>query len=190
VTVEWRDGKGFDVDEWLEDLQPRTAEARVTVRYDLIDEHQRLELKLAESSDGDDRHRFAEKIVALEQEIADAEKVFTFADIGGRWLALIGEHPPTKDQLEHDKSLDHNPETFPPAAIAECSVDPKLTVRQVERLREKLRLVEWQKLWAAVLEANLGVAAAPKSLLAGAVLRMNGVSATTPAPVGSPAASS
>jgi hypothetical protein len=180
----------WDVDAWLDGYQPRSVEARVTVRYDLIEEHQRLELKLAGSSADDDRHKLAEKIVALEGEIAAEEKVFTFRDIGGRWLALIGEHPPTKDQLEGDAQLDHNPETFPPAAIAESSTDPKLSVRQVERLREKLRLVEWQKIWAAVLEVNLGVAAAPKSLLAGAVLRMNGASVTTPAPEGSPAASS
>lgn len=180
----------FDIDSWLDNYQPRTTEASITVRYDLLDEHQRLELKLAEARDDPERRHLAEKVVALEDEIAESTKVFTFHDIGGRWIALIGEHPPTKAQVEGDANLDHNPETFPPAAIAESSVDPKLTVRQVERLRDKLRLVEWQKLWAAVLEANLGVAAAPKSLLAGAVLRLNGVSATTPAPEGSPAASS
>jgi hypothetical protein len=180
----------FDVDDWLDHYQPRTSEARIAVRYDLIDEHQRLELKLAESSADTDRRKLAEKIVSLEDEIVAEERVFTFRDIGGRWLALIGEHPPTKDQLGVDSGLDHNPETFPVAAIVESSADPKLTVRQVERLREKLRLVEWQKLWGAVLEANLGVAAAPKSLLAGAVLRLNGASVTTPAPAESPAASS
>jgi hypothetical protein len=180
----------FDIDTWLDNYQPRTTEAEITVRYDLLDEHQRLELKLAQAGDDEERRRLAEKIVALEDEIGTQTKVFTFHDIGGRWLALIGEHPPTKEQVEGDANLDHNPETFPVHAIAESSIDPKLTVRQVERLREKLRLVEWQKLWAAVLEANLGVAAAPKSLLAGAVLRLNGVSATTPVPAASPEASS
>jgi hypothetical protein len=181
----------FDVDAWLDDYQPHTSEARVCTRFDLLTEHTKLEDKLAASGpDGDDRHKLAERIVALETEIAETEKVFKFHDIGGRWLALVGEHPPTKDQLAADPALDHNPDTFPPAVIAESSTEPKLTVRQVERLREKLQMVQWQKIWAATLEANLGMVAVPKSLLAGAVLRLNGASATTAVPKGSPAASS
>jgi hypothetical protein len=180
----------FDIDTWLDSYKPRVVEATIVVRYDLLDEHQRLELKLAEAGDTQERRRLAEQVVALEGEIAAEAKVFTFHDIGGRWMALIGEHPPTKAQVEDDANLDHNPETFPPAAIAESSSDPKLTVRQVERLRERLRLVEWQKLWAATLDANLGVVAAPKSLLAGAVLRLNGASANTLVAGASPAASS
>jgi len=174
----------WDVDSWLDSYEPKTAEVRIVNRYDLIDEHARLDIKLATVPE-EERRGLAEKIVALEAEIEAAEKVFWFRDIGGQWLALIGDHPPTKDQLETDSGLDHNPETFPPAAVAASSFDPKLSVRQVERLREKLRLPDWQKLWAATLEANLGVAAAPKSLLAGAVLRSNGASETMPARKGS-----
>lgn len=180
----------FDVDAWLDDYQPRTSEARVTIRFDLVDEHERTEAKLALATTDAERRKLAEKIMALESEIEASEKVFTFRDIGGRWLALVGEHPPTKDQLEADPKLDNNPETFPPAAIAESSVSPRLTVRQAERLREKLRLPEWQKIWAAALEANLGMVTAPKSLLAGAYLRRNGSSGRTRASKGSRAASS
>jgi hypothetical protein len=174
----------WDVDDWLDSYEAKTAEARIVNRYDLIDEHARLDIKLATVPEGE-RRQLAEKIVALEAEIDAAEKVFTFQDIGGQWLALIGEHPPTKDQLEVDKQLDHNPETFPVAAVSASSLAPKLSVRQVERLREKLRMPDWQKLWAATLEANLGVVGAPKSMMAGVVLRQNGVSATTPVRKGS-----
>lgn len=180
----------FDVDAWLDDYQPHTAEARICTRFDLLDQHARLEQDLATATTDAKRRTLARKVVKLEAEIEAVEKVFTFADIGGQWLDLIGKHPPTKDQLVADKNLDHNPETFPIAAVAASSSQPKLTDDQVKKLRGKLQFVQWQKLWAATLEANLGLALAPKSLLAGAVLRRNGGSGTTPAPEESPAASS
>lgn len=180
----------FDVDAWLDGYQPHTAEARICTRFDLAEQHVRLEQDLASASTESRRKMLARKLVKLEAEIEAVEKVFVFADIGGEWLNLIGKHPPTKAQLGVDKTLDHNPETFPAAAIAASSSAPKLTVEQVERMRTKLQFVQWQKLWAAALEANLGLATAPKSLLAGVVLRQNGGSGTTPARGGSPAASS
>lgn len=180
----------FDVDAWLDGYQPHTVEVRICTRFDLAEQHAKLEQDLAAASSASRRKTIARKVVKLEAEIEAVEKVFTFADIGGDWLDLIGKHPPTKDQLAADRTLDHNPETFPVAAIAASSSVPKLTVDQVKRMRSKLQFVQWQKLWAAALEANLGMATAPKSLLAGAVLRTNGGSGTTPAPAGSPAASS
>jgi hypothetical protein len=180
----------FDVDAWLDDYKPRTAVAHVCTRFDLLTEHAEVERKLTEARTDAERRKFAQRIVALEAELAEAEKTFTFADIGGRWLALIGEHPPTKEQLEADPKLDHNPETFPPVAVAESSVEPKLTVRQVERMRERLQMTQWTKIWGATLEANIGMAAVPKSLLAGAVLRLNGSSGRTAARKGSRARSS
>jgi hypothetical protein len=180
----------FDVDAWIDDYQPHTAEARVCTRFDLLEQHTKLEQDLAASATDAKRRTLARKIVKLEAEIEAVEKVFTFADIGGLWLDLIGKHPPTKDQLKADGKLDHNPETFPIAAVVASSLTPKLTEDQVRKLRGKLQFIQWQKLWAATLEANLGMVTAPKSLLAGAVLRRNGGSGTTPAPKESPAASS
>jgi hypothetical protein len=180
----------FDVDDWLDNYQPHTAEARICTRFDLADQHAKLELDLASATSDSRRRTLARKIVKLEADIEAVEKVFTFSDIGGQWLDLIGRHPPTKDQLAADRNLDHNPETFPVAVMAASSAAPKLTVDQVKRLREKLQFIQWQKLWAATLEANLGMATVPKSLLAGVVLRRNGASGTTPAPAASPAASS
>jgi hypothetical protein len=180
----------FDVDAWLEEYQPLTVEARVCTRFDLLEQHAKLEADLGAASTEAKRKTLARKIVKLEADIEAVEKVFVFADIGGRWLDLIGKHPPTVDQLKADKTLDHNPDTFPVAVVAESSSAPKLTVDQVQKLRDRLRLPEWQKLWAATLEANLGMATVPKSLLAGLVLRQNGRSATTPVATESPAASS
>jgi len=180
----------FDVDAWIEDYQPHTVEARICTRFDLLDQHIKLEQDLAAATTDARRKTLARKVLKIEAEIEAVEKVFTFADIGGQWLDLIGKHPPTKDQLAADPKLDHNPESFPIAAVAASSSSPDLTEDQVKKLRGKLQFVQWQKLWAATLEANLGMAIVPKSLLAGLVLRQNGGSETTPAPEESPAASS
>jgi hypothetical protein len=180
----------FDVDAWLADYQPHTTEARVCIRFDLIARHTELESDLAVAETDDRRRQLAHQIVELEAEIEAAEKVFVFADIGGQWLDLIGKHPPTQAQLDEDKTLDHNPETFPVVAVAASSSDPKLTVEQCKTLRTKLQFIQWQKLWMATLEANLGMSTIPKSLIAGVVLRLNGASETTPALEESPAASS
>lgn len=180
----------FDVDAWLDDYQSHTAEARICTRFDLLEQHAKVEQDLMAATTDAKRKTLARKVVKLEADIEAVEKVFTFADIGGQWLDLIGKHPPTKDQLKADGKLDHNPETFPIAAVAASSSQPKLTEDQVRKLRGKLQFVQWQKLWGATLEANLGMVTAPKSVLAGAVLRRNGGSGTTPAPAGSPAASS
>jgi hypothetical protein len=181
---------GFDVDAWLDDYQPRTVEVRICTRYDLLEQHTRLEQQLAGEQSQSRRKTLARKLVKIETEIEAVEKVFTFQDIGGVWLDLIGKHPPTEAQLKADKNLDHDPESFPVAAVAASAQIPELTLDQVVRLRSKLQFTQWQRLWGAVLEANLGLATAPKSLLAGVVLRQNGGSGTTPARKGSPAASS
>lgn len=181
---------GFDVDTWLDDYQPRTVETRICTRYDLVEQHAKLEQQLATETTDTRRKTLARKITKLEQEIEAVEKVFLFADIGGQWMDLIGQHPPTKVQLDADKNLDHNPETFPVAAVAASSSQPELTEDQVKRMRSKLQHTQWEKIWGATLEANLGMVIAPKSVLAGLVLRRNGASGTTRAPAGSPAASS
>lgn len=180
----------FDVDDWIDGYEPRTVEVRICTRYDLLDQHAKLEGQLAVETGDARRKTLARKITKLETEIETLEKVFVFADFGGQWMDLIGHHPPTKAQLDADKNLDHNPETFPVAAVAASSSQPKLTEDQVKKLRARLQHTQWQKIWGAVLEANLGLASAPKSVLAGLVLRRNGASGTTPAPAGSPAASS
>lgn len=179
-----------DVDAWLDDYQPLTTEARICIRFDLLTRHAALDSELAAATTDNHRRTLARDIVDLEAEIEASEKVFEFVDIGGRWLDLIGKHPPTREQLAADESLDHNPETFPVAAVAAASSSPKLTLEQVQRMRSVLQFTQWQKLWVATLNANLGMAMAPKSLLAGVIHRMNGASETTPALEESLAASS
>lgn len=181
----------FDVDEFIADLEPRTAEARVLrVRVDLRERHAALEAELKAALETDAREnreplapQLAEQLAELEAEIEQAETVvFRFRSIGTRkWLDLLAEHPPTKDQLRQKQGLDHNPLTFPVAAVAASSDEPKLTVAQARALESNLDLSEWEKIWQATLAANLGGDGSPKSVLAGTILRLRERSATTAA---------
>lgn len=172
----------FDIDEFVAGYERRVERVRICMRAGLLAEHARLEQELldARQADGDNLHELAAQISELEDEIRAAEREFTFGALSSEaWQDLLRAHPPTKDQLESDRGLDHNPLTFPPAAVAASSVEPVLTVEAAKKLRSTLQFSDWQKLWGATLAANLEVSAAPKSVLATAVLRLSGDSSTS-----------
>lgn len=188
----------FDVEEFLAEATPREAVARVCSRQDLLARHAELEAELTEAHQGDLREnrepespRIAQQIVDLEAEIAGTEREFRFRAIGRRaWADLLAKYPPTKDQQRAHPGLDHNPDRFPVAAIAASAVAPTLTVDQAKLLEERLNLAQWEKLWGACLDANLGGSDRPLSVAAGMTLRASGGSGTTAASEGSLAASS
>lgn len=177
----------------------RTASARILLRQDLVARHRELEDRIRVELDLDNNLNrvpvaptLAGELAELEAEIDAAKRTFTFRSIGKRaWADLIREHPPTKaQQKESQGRLDHNPETFIPAAMSACSVDPVMTVDDVAELEQALNQAQFDALWGAVYDANLGGLAAPKSMMAGIGRRMNERSATTAASEESPAASS
>jgi len=58
-----------------------------------------------------------------------------FRSLGSKlYDAIVTEHQPTKEQKKEGNQW--NPDTFPPALIAACSVDPRLTVEQATSLWE------------------------------------------------------
>lgn len=184
------------VDDLLAGFHP--VEATVSILFDarLLAEHADLEGRLAgiRKSDvgglagSDEAHELADELAVLEARMDAASAPFTFRSIGRQaWRRLIGEHPPTREQAR--QGLDHNPDTFPVAAIAASCVAPEITVADVERLEAALNYAQFDKLWAGCLEANLGGGATPKSV-AGSILRSSAALASTAAREVSRAASS
>lgn len=187
----------WSIDEFLGEYQTPTIEVGVCPRRDLVNEHARLDEELAKSrlsslgtlAESSDQHDAAERLQELEDEIAAATRTFRFKALSRqRWRALMAEHAPDKEHKAD--GLDFNPETFPPVAISACSDAPAITKDQAARLVDTLPLGEFQKLWAAVLDVNIGVTQTPKSALATGILRMNGGSSTTAPPEESLGASS
>ena len=192
--------EAFDRDAFLRDYQPSVVEVRIVMAGALLLVHQKLEEELTGARAAASGVMFdaevtelGRRVRELEAEIAESERVYTFRGVSHReWQDLIRAHPPTDKQRKELPELDHNPETFHLAAIAASSHDPQLTPDDVQFLRDNLVFTEFEKLWGGALEANLGVVASPKSLLAAAidVVSQNGGSSTTARQEASPGASS
>ena len=186
----------WTVDDFLGEYEAPTTEVEVCPRPELVIRHQELERRLVEagqsssSSLADSGSKdLARELQELEQEMSETARKFRFRALSRRrWRSLLAAHPPLK-QHKLD-NFDYHPETFPVAAIAACAIEPVMTPEDAGKLEDLLPLGQFQKLWGAVLDVNLGVSDAPKSMLATAILRMNGASSTTAAPGESPGASS
>ena len=69
------------------------------------------------------------------------EYVFTLRAIGSKaYDVLVGMHPPTADQKKEGSA--YNPDTFGPALISACSVNPHITPNEAKELWES---DEWSR---------------------------------------------
>ena len=120
---------------------------------------------------------------ALAAEIEDSVQVFRLqATPLPDWLALQGEHPPTEEERAAGEFA--HPDTWEPAAVAACAVDPTMTVEQAARMRGLVAAAEWAQLRDAVIRLHTG-GAGPKSRLLSALRRASVVSSDTPPSTGS-----
>lgn len=169
------------LDGYLDEIRPLTVEERISFRGDLIAELQRLERDLhravvedQDSNDPDQAPAIARRLLELQEELRASERPFVFASIGDTaWGKLRDLHQPTEAQIAAaGYRPDHDPDTFPVAAMAASLIDPDgVTEDGIRRLREKLNDGQWDVLWGACLAANRGVGTLPKSESASAVIR-------------------
>lgn len=183
----------WTLDDFAKAHKPARATARVGFRQDLWDDHARLEAEMVAALRDDSlesgEQDLAEQVQALEAQMAESEQSFTFQSVGRQaWTKLLAEHPPSPEHRE--MGSDHNPETFPPAALALSAADPVITLETATAMFDTLNIAQWNRLWNAVLTANIGGGEAPKSAVATAVRRLLAPSSTTAAPEASLEASS
>lgn len=113
----------------------------------------------------------AEKMAALREEHAAAFHEFVCeAKPRAEWLALRSAHSP-RDGHPEDGGV-FNSDTFPPAAVAACLVDPEPTPDVIGWLEENLTSGDWDALGVLCWAINEGNREAPKaervsSILAG-----------------------
>lgn len=180
----------MNIDDLIATAQPRTEVVRICARGDLVSRHQEAVARLRESTSGDDSlagnpatQAAAGEVVAIEAEQDAATVDFTVHAVSRQvWADLLAKHPPSAE--DRRAGHDHNPQTFPVAAIAACVDD--LSVEQATKLSEVLHMGEWNKLWVTVIGLNVTGTPTPKLAAATDLLRANEPSSTTSLPEESP----
>ena len=196
-------GRARDTTSW------RRVETCRLYKPALLEAHSELEL-LLESTIADDVEqnrtarapKIADRIVELEEEIESSVKTYRVGSLTFRgYNELLAAHPPTRAQLKDHVArsgddwrtrtvLDHNPDTFRPALISACSIEPELSVQEANDLEDELPPDQLDLLYQTCLALNRQGNQPPKSLPAGAIRRLNGQSEDIAARGESPEASS
>lgn len=195
------------LDSVIDEIKPVVRRATICVRGDLVDRIRQLAVQAKEQARADEESNEPDRAPELWAQVAELreqakahEHEFTFASIGVRaWGDLAAEYPPTEEQRKSYAAmmqlLDHNPKTFPAAAMgascthidgepAEASHDSFL------RLERKVTRDAWQRLWEACYAANTEADDLGKSVAATAPMRPSPPSSTTAANGASPDRSS
>lgn len=182
----------------------RTKTVRILLHQGMVAEHARLvaarDAAVAASGDEIGRSELArsltDDVAAYEVEMDAACVEFRLRSMGRRdWLTLLAAHPPTKEQVAEARKAERqapefDTDSFPSAAIAASMVDPEMSVEQVAELADVLTVQQFNLLWSAVLDVNVGGGDLPKDMLGGVIRRLSDGSGKQPTTTGSPVPSS
>lgn len=164
-------GQALSLDEIRAKFVAREKAVDLITDGGLLAEHERLtaELERATSMPADSlagsatARELAEQVRALEERIAEATVTFRVRGLGrNQFRRLLAEHKGEGDDV-------FDPDTFPVALIAACSLDPVMTEEQAASLADVLTDGQWQELYDAAFGACREVDGVPFSLLASAV---------------------
>lgn len=159
--------------EWQQEASKDRTSVQVCLDRALVSELEDATAELRKAQgDGmlDGAAELQERVDALRSEVEAKTRTLTFESIGRReWRKLLAEHPPTEQQKRD--GADHNPETFPQAAIAASCIEPGLTTEQAEWLAAELPLMKFEEVWATCLAVNIK-GADEKKAVASASLRL------------------
>lgn len=176
---------------------PRETTVRILLRNDLAERHATLDAELSaliaahrDEIGNEERRVKAAEVKELEDEIETSMTTFRFRALAARdWRVLMADHPPTKAQRDANAQAQFDQDSFWPAAIAACCVDPDLTAEQALELESVLTSDQWEALVATCLTVNRS-GDPGKSWAAGMILRTNGASVKRPTTTESPVPSS
>ena len=151
------------------DKQYREMEAELEAAYEVEqsrDPEKPSGRRLAEEPKS---HQIAKQMADLIAENAESFYELVFEQARRHdWLHVRTAHPP-RDGNANDAGM-FNSETFGPAAIELCLVDPEPSDDTMKFFEENLSNGEWERLTLTVWALNEGTRDAPKSLLASSIL--------------------
>lgn len=102
-------------------------------------------------------------VTAAEKEVQKQTDTYIFRACGRyRFNELVAEHPPTDDDIEQIRKESADPNarpaysfnTFAPALIAECCIDPKLSIEEATAICQDWNDAEVLELFATALGVN------------------------------------
>jgi len=150
-----------DISEILKKAKRREKSVFLCLAGDAVAELEGLEKQLAKLGDAWQ----PDSLAASDPRIKLAKQVAAARALGDReWSDLHAAHP------AKEKGQAWDPETFAPALISACSVDPVMTVEQVRELFELLNAGQRDVLWQGAYDANVEATGIPFSLNASGIL--------------------
>ena len=144
-------------------LQPDLMAQMQDLHRDLTDADDRA---TADSLAGGERLDLARQLEDVRQRMLDHTVDFILRALPRRrWTALLAEHPPRGD-VERDKLLGVNEETFFESLVRECTVAPKLDDDDWATLADAMSDAQWSQLTNAAWAVNARDVDVPFSRLA------------------------
>lgn len=173
----------MDIEEILKRRSPPTVSIRLPLDQKLMDSFKHLEREAgktqvaAERTNDREVHLRAQELnrqlESMREQIEDSRATFVFQGIGRlEYNELLEQHPPRPEDKEG--GFEFNPETFGPAIIAACAVEPELTLEQVEHIWRDWTDAECVKLFNAAYESNKVVRDVPFTVAGIATTRPSG----------------
>lgn len=151
-----------DMTDILARVKPIKTQVTICLDGDLVLRRDQIQERLdalagwksSSLSDTDPRTALLDDLAQVEQGMRDASQTFTFKSVGDKTSSdLLAAHPSPKDERGNEK-YSFDPATYPAALIAAASVDPVMTVEQVETLFDSLNLHQRNQLFNAAFAAN------------------------------------
>ena len=202
VSREDTDSQAWSFDEFLSGFRPREKRVPITMRGDLLSRLDVLERELEDvertteandSLDGPTGLRsaveIAQEIIEVRDEVKASSRDFVVVAIGDRrWSDLIIAHKPTGEDKKVGMPWD--PQSFYPAALAQCITQPAMSADQCDKLLDMLAAGQVLELVNAMLDVNGGGDDLPKSAALSVLRRFSEQKPTTSSLGASRAASS
>jgi hypothetical protein len=153
----------MDFDDIAKRRKPRETTTWVVLDHELVVRLEQVErdLRLARLTDERENRspqapRLQAELDQLEQDIHDAAVPFRFRALPRKvYRELLDEHKDESGEKRWDT------ETFPPALIAACAVDPEMTLEQATSVYDEWDENQASTLFAAAFMANEGESKVP-----------------------------
>lgn len=147
--------------EWQSEATRDRAQVSVCFDRALLSELEAAEAELVQvpvtGTLGDERTALTAHVDQLKETIREKSRVLVFEGIGRKaWRDIQAEHPPTEAQRkEYGAFLDHDPESFPAAAMAASCLEPGLSVEEAQWLCDEMPVSVVDRVWSTCLRANV-----------------------------------